>query len=44
MGLDIVNALIGMGNTAYIMYICKVNPRRIIPNKAGLAYLISFTS
>ena len=33
MGLDIVNALVGMACTAYIMYMCKVNPRRIAPEK-----------
>ena len=36
MGLDIVNALLGMACTAYIMYMCKVNPRRIVPNKVCL--------
>jgi len=33
MGLDIVNALQGMASTAYILHMCKVNPRRIVPNK-----------
>ena len=36
MGLDIVNALQGMASTAYIMYMCKVNPRRINPDKVCL--------
>ena len=40
MGLDIVNALVGMACTAYIMYMCKVNPRRIAPEKVRFIFEI----
>ena len=42
MGLDIVNALVGMACTAYIMYMCKVNPRRIAPEKVRFIFVACF--